>query len=97
MTYYYYYYQVINASYDPFIEEASLPRESDLSAISPVRLMYHDHGGHCGFNTNLTGAPDPNLVLPSHGDEFIFTVCLFVCMYVMYVCTVYVCMYVLYI
>ena len=66
---------VINARDDPFIEESSLPRESDLPTSSTVRLIYHDHGGHCGFHTTLTGAhDDPNLLLPDHGEEYTCTV-----------------------
>jgi predicted alpha/beta-fold hydrolase len=38
----------INARDDPFIEESSLPTENDIGD-APVRLIYHDHGGHCGF------------------------------------------------
>jgi uncharacterized protein len=39
---------VVNAVDDPFIEETGLPNEQDL-AEAPVRLVYHDYGGHCGF------------------------------------------------
>eukprot|EP00600_Ochromonadales_sp_CCMP1393_P007452 CAMPEP_0174963448 /NCGR_PEP_ID=MMETSP0004_2-20121128/5336_1 /TAXON_ID=420556 /ORGANISM="Ochromonas sp., Strain CCMP1393" /LENGTH=400 /DNA_ID=CAMNT_0016212075 /DNA_START=151 /DNA_END=1353 /DNA_ORIENTATION=- len=42
----------INARDDPFIEVTSLPTEAeDVGEIAPVRLIYHDHGGHCGFFT----------------------------------------------
>lgn len=40
---------VINARDDPFIEESSLPTEEDVGPIAPVRLIYTDKGGHCGF------------------------------------------------
>lgn len=40
----------INARDDPFIEESSLPTmEEHVGDLAPVRLIYHDHGGHCGF------------------------------------------------
>jgi len=57
---------VINARDDPFIEEKSLPTEADVGE-APVRLIYTDHGGHCGFYTTETGAPDASLPLPPHG------------------------------
>jgi predicted alpha/beta-fold hydrolase len=38
----------INAKDDPFIEESSLPSKDDIKN-SPVRCIYHDNGGHCGF------------------------------------------------
>lgn len=37
---------VINARDDPMIAEESLPADA---ADAPVKLIYHDHGGHCGF------------------------------------------------
>ena len=39
----------VNALDDPFIAEHSLPRQQDVGATAPVRLVYHQHGGHCGF------------------------------------------------
>lgn len=39
----------INARDDPFIEETALPDDSHVGDIAPVRLIYHDKGGHCGF------------------------------------------------
>ena len=41
----------INARDDPFIEESSLPTRVDVGE-APVRLVYTDHGGHCGFLAN---------------------------------------------
>jgi uncharacterized protein len=41
----------INARDDPFIEESSLPTRIDVGE-APVRLIYVDHGGHCGFIAN---------------------------------------------
>ena len=38
----------INARDDPFIEESSLPTKDDIKE-APVRCIYHDAGGHCGF------------------------------------------------
>ena len=42
----------INARDDPFIEESSLPTRVDVGDVAPVRLCYHDNGGHCGFIAN---------------------------------------------
>jgi predicted alpha/beta-fold hydrolase len=39
----------INAVDDPFIPEHSLPHPVDDVGGAPVRLIYHEHGGHCGF------------------------------------------------
>ena len=39
---------IINARDDPFINEATLPTEEDVGD-APVKLVYHGHGGHCGF------------------------------------------------
>lgn len=39
----------LNARDDPFIEESSLPTRQDVGEEAPVRLVYTDHGGHCGF------------------------------------------------
>jgi predicted alpha/beta-fold hydrolase len=38
----------INARDDPFIDESSLPSAGDV-LDAPVNLIYHSHGGHCGF------------------------------------------------
>lgn len=38
----------INAIDDPFIEPASLPGKEDVRG-APVKLIFHDQGGHCGF------------------------------------------------
>lgn len=38
----------INAIDDPFIEASSLPSDADVGD-APVLLVYHEHGGHCGF------------------------------------------------
>jgi len=47
----------INARDDPFIEEDSLPTRVDV-AEAPVRLVYHDKGGHCGFIANSVAEED---------------------------------------
>ncbi|CAM9815034.1 unnamed protein product, partial [Chrysoparadoxa australica] len=39
---------VVNARDDPLIEGSTLPDASHVGD-APVRLVYHDHGGHCGF------------------------------------------------
>ena len=31
------------------ISESSLPTTEDVGPAAPVRLIYHDYGGHCGF------------------------------------------------
>jgi predicted alpha/beta-fold hydrolase len=41
----------INAIDDPFIEADSLPTDQDVQ-LAPVRLIYHEYGGHCGFSTS---------------------------------------------
>jgi len=51
----------VNARDDPFIEESSLPSEEDVKT-APVRLIYTDQGGHCGF---IGSAVDYNI--PSWG------------------------------
>jgi len=40
---------VINARDDPFIDESSLPTEDDVGPSAPVRIIYTEKGGHCGF------------------------------------------------
>jgi uncharacterized protein len=46
----------INALDDPFIDEHSLPTVDDIGD-APVRLVYHSHGGHCGFMSNEESSP----------------------------------------
>lgn len=56
----------INARDDPFIEESSLPDNSDLvvpkedltvksneQLLAPVKLIYTNSGGHCGYLSSL--------------------------------------------
>ena len=57
----------INARDDPFIEESSLPDDSDLivpkedlsadynneQLLAPVKLIYTNKGGHCGYLSSL--------------------------------------------
>jgi predicted alpha/beta-fold hydrolase len=43
---------VINARDDPFIEETSLPSNNDIGPNTPLRIIYHDYGGHCGFKAH---------------------------------------------
>jgi predicted alpha/beta-fold hydrolase len=40
----------VNARDDPIVDEPSLPTAEHVGD-APVRLIYHDHGGHCGFYT----------------------------------------------
>ena len=39
---------VIHAKDDPFIDENTLATSIDIQS-APIRLLYFDHGGHCGF------------------------------------------------
>jgi len=39
----------ISARDDPFMLGATLPHPEDDIGAAPVKLVYHDHGGHCGF------------------------------------------------
>lgn len=39
----------ISAKDDPFIPEYTLPHPTDDVKGAPVRLIYHENGGHCGF------------------------------------------------
>ena len=42
----------INARDDPFFDEKALPCAiNDVGDLAPVRMIYHDYGGHCGFYT----------------------------------------------
>jgi len=64
----------INALDDPFIDRASLPTQDSVQD-APVRLVYHEHGGHCGFRTSqssMLGTPTspsapPRIPVPAHG------------------------------
>lgn len=51
-------YMAINARDDPFVDEESLPQERHVDHVAkqhtddvgaPVRLVYTEKGGHCGF------------------------------------------------
>ena len=58
----------INARDDPFIQEDSLPTAEDVGDVAPARLIYHDHGGHCGFYTDqatMKYEGEEQLVVPS--------------------------------
>ena len=44
----------VNALDDPFMDPVSYPTETDVGDIAPVRLIYTEHGGHCGFYTTQT-------------------------------------------
>jgi predicted alpha/beta-fold hydrolase len=39
---------VINAHDDPFFDRNATATEADIG-LAPIRLIYHEHGGHCGF------------------------------------------------
>jgi len=42
----------MNARDDPFFDEAALPCAiQDVGDLAPVRMIYHEYGGHCGFYT----------------------------------------------
>ncbi|CAN0019810.1 unnamed protein product [Ectocarpus sp. 6 AP-2014] len=41
----------VQAINDPFMDPAKLPTVDDLQG-APVRLSYHEHGGHCAFLTD---------------------------------------------
>jgi predicted alpha/beta-fold hydrolase len=52
----------INAIDDPFVEASLLPTAADVGEVAPVRVVFHPHGGHCGFMTDQThmlSAPFP--------------------------------------
>jgi predicted alpha/beta-fold hydrolase len=59
----------MNARDDPFILESTLPTEEDVGDVAPVRLVYHKHGGHCGFYTaqERMGPVGAEMEVPSHG------------------------------
>jgi predicted alpha/beta-fold hydrolase len=62
----------VNARDDPIVDEPSLPTEEHVRD-APVRLIYHDHGGHCGFYTLQgsmqcgEGAGSGDVKVPAHG------------------------------
>ncbi|RYY88321.1 alpha/beta fold hydrolase [archaeon] len=56
----------INAIDDPFIESSSLPTEKDVKD-APVRLVYHPHGGHCGFATKYMNSRENAPRVPEYG------------------------------
>lgn len=66
---------VTNALDDPFINEVGLPAQSDVGE-APVRLMYHSHGGHCGFITGdeRPGMPEEDRWLPMELARFLLHV-----------------------
>jgi len=42
----------MNARDDPFFDEKALPcAVQDVGDLAPVRMIYHEYGGHCGFYT----------------------------------------------
>lgn len=43
---------VVNAKDDPFIEGGTLPAQETVQD-APVRLVYHNYGGHCGCVNQL--------------------------------------------
>lgn len=60
-----------NAVDDPFIEAGSLPtEEAHVGDEAPVRLIYHNHGGHCGFYTRRMRLPkSPVAITTEEGDK----------------------------
>lgn len=56
----------INALDDPFIDSESLPTEHDIKD-APVRLIYHEKGGHCGFAAKRMSVEKDSPLTPSHG------------------------------
>jgi predicted alpha/beta-fold hydrolase len=56
----------INAIDDPFIDERALPTPADVGD-APVRLIYHAHGGHCGFSTDQMSIEADAPPVPAHG------------------------------
>lgn len=56
----------INAIDDPFIESSSLPTEEHVQG-APVRLIYHQYGGHCGFWARKMSSAADAPPVPVHG------------------------------
>ena len=50
----------INAIDDPLVDIGTLPTEKDDCGIAPVRLIYTDHGGHCGYMEKITKNSQPH-------------------------------------
>lgn len=61
---------VVNAVDDPFIDETGLPGPEDVD-VAPVRLIYHDKGGHCGFVTSLAEECEEERWLPKELARFV--------------------------
>jgi predicted alpha/beta-fold hydrolase len=66
---------VVNALDDPFINEEGLPAQADVGA-APLRLVYHKHGGHCGFiaGDERPGTPEEDRWLPIELARFLLHV-----------------------
>lgn len=63
----------INNIDDPFIDASSLPTEEEHIRGAPVRLVYHEQGGHCGFATSKMSTEPDSPATPPHGwlaEEF---------------------------
>jgi len=59
---------VINAIDDPLVDHIALPiHEEDVGHKAPVRLIYHQHGGHCGFTTDRMSIEADSPPVPAHG------------------------------
>jgi hypothetical protein len=50
----------INAIDDPFVDEYSLPTEEKDVGDAPVRLIYTENGGHCGFLSKYPATLPPH-------------------------------------
>lgn len=61
---------VINAIDDPFINDLGLPKQEDIGPDVPVRLVCHEHGGHCGFITGKEGPREEDRWLPTELARF---------------------------
>jgi len=57
----------ISAIDDPFVDHTSLPTQEVVGNKAPVRLIYHPHGGHCGFSTDRMSVEEDAPPVPSHG------------------------------